>query len=83
MSDPAWNRKLVGIDPESHIKPEPVGLDGIEVGLRVRSSDYGTGTVVAIAATGIQLYWDKPLLGTTDTHLLVHDRAFVASLERI
>lgn len=53
------------------------------LGERVRSADYGTGTVVAMLPTGIQVFWDKALLGTTDMHLLVHDRAWVLQLERL
>jgi hypothetical protein len=55
----------------------------LEVSTRIESADYGTGTVVAILPTGIQVFWDKPLVGTTDQHLLVHDKAYVMSLERL
>lgn len=53
------------------------------LGARVKSDDYGTGTVVATLPTGIQVFWDKALTGTTDAHLLVHDRAWVLGLERL
>lgn len=59
------------------------GLADIELGLRVKSEDYGAGTVVAILGHGIQIHWDKPLLGTSDTRLLVHDKSYVARLERL
>ena len=58
-------------------------FDDIEPGLRVLSSDYGTGTVVAVLGIGIQIHWDKPILGTVSTHLLVHELPFVSKLERI
>lgn len=58
-------------------------MDDIKAGLRVESRDYGKGTVVAVLGHGIQLYWDKPLAGTTKTHLMVCDRAYVMELERL
>jgi uncharacterized membrane protein YczE len=58
-------------------------LADVALGLRVKSSDYGTGTVVAVLGIGIQIHWDEPLIGTVDTHLLTHDKSFVARLERI
>lgn len=58
-------------------------LADVAEGLRVKSSDYGTGTVVAVLGIGIQIHWDTALIGTADTHLLTHDKSFVARLERI
>lgn len=58
-------------------------MDEDLLGVRLRSGDYGTGTVVAMLPTGVQVFWDKPLLGTIDVHLLVHDRAWVLQLERL
>lgn len=69
-------------EPERHIRRVVENPAPIEPGLRVNSRDYGTGTVVAIVATGIQVFWDEPLLGTSQ-HLLVHDKAFVMELDRI
>ena len=56
----------------------------IAIPTKVRSSDYGTGTIVAdFGAMGIQIYWDKPVTGTVATHLLVHDRIWVSLLEKL
>lgn len=52
-------------------------------GVRLKSLDYGTGTIVAMLSIGVQIYWDTPLVGTTDSHLLVHDRSYVERLERL
>lgn len=59
------------------------GLDDIDRGLRVESSEYGKGTVLADVGIGIQIYWDDVVLGTVDTHILTHDKAYVARLERL
>jgi hypothetical protein len=72
------NRQLHSIPDEG-----PGVFDDIEPGLRIRSRDYGTGTVVAILGIGIQIHWDKALLGSVNTHLLTHDKAYVAKLERL
>lgn len=57
--------------------------DTIYLGLRLRSSDYGTGTVVGVyGAMGIQVHWDKELEGTHQ-HTLLHDRSYIERLERI
>ena len=66
--------------PDDNSEPR---FDDIREGLRVLSSDYGTGTVVAVLGIGIQIHWDKPILGTVSTHLLVHELPFVSKLERI
>ena len=55
----------------------------IERDMRVRSGDYGTGKVIAILAIGVQIWWDEPLIGTTDSHMLVHDWSYVQRLERL
>jgi hypothetical protein len=82
VSEP--NRQIIGLPVERTVPPErDPGLVDPEIGSRVRSDDYGAGTVVAVAATGIQIHWDIPLLGTTGVHLLVHDKAYVARLERL
>lgn len=57
--------------------------DLIERDMRIRSRDYGEGTVVALLPTGVQVYWDNPLVGTTDTHLLIHDRRWILDQERV
>jgi len=75
------NRQLHSIPAEPG--DQPGVFDDIQPGLRVRSADYGTGTVVAVLGIGIQIHWDKVLLGSVDTHLLVHDKAYVARLERL
>ena len=68
---------------------QPIGrreLVGTEIVIptKVRSSDYGTGTIVAdFRAMGIQIYWDKAVTGTVATHLLVHDRIWVSLLEKL
>jgi hypothetical protein len=61
-----------------------VGPDGIQVRQGVRSPDYGTGTIVAIyGAMGVQIYWDEPLVGSKEQHLLLHDRVYVERLEKL
>jgi hypothetical protein len=84
MTEP--RRELYGISPESQVdhRNDKQPGDDIERGNRFRSRDYGTGTVVAVLSIGIQIYWDTPLTGTLDSHLLVHDRSYVLTrLERI
>ena len=79
-------RQLIGIPVEGqidHRNDTHPGEPVIEAGLRLRSSDYGAGTVVAVLSIGIQVYWDEPLTGTLDSHLLVHDRSYVQRLERL
>ena len=82
MTEP--ERHLIGLPVEATVQPEREvkGLDDITPGLRVESPEYGTGTVLADVGIGIQIYWDKPLLGTV-TQMLVHDKAYVARLERL
>lgn len=75
-------------DPNRHIQAVPEDsapgiYDDIAAGLRVRSRDYGTGTVVVVLGIGIQIHWDTPILGTVNTHYLTHDKAYVAKLERL
>jgi len=84
MVNESAKRPLIGIPVESQIdhRNDPRPGDDIEPGLRVKSSDYGTGTVVAVLGIGIQIYWDTTLVGTVDSHLLVHDRSYVMRLER-
>lgn len=68
---------------EAPARTEYVG-DNIEVRTGVRSPDYGTGTIVAdFGAMGVQVYWDKPLKGSKEQHLLLHDRSYVERLERL
>lgn len=47
------------------------------LGRRVASPDYGPGQVVAVLPIGVQVWYDLPLTGTVDTHMLVHDPAYV------
>lgn len=71
MTEP---RKLSSITPAK---------DGVHLGLRIHSGDYGNGTVVAdLGAMGIQVYWDTEILGTRD-HLLTHDRSYIDRMERL
>jgi hypothetical protein len=76
-----------GSNPLHSVPTEPDGhpgvFDDIQPGLRIKSRDYGTGTVVAVLGIGIQIHWDKVLMGSVNTHLLVHDKAYVAKLERL
>lgn len=77
---------IVGIPVEAQYgrrDDEQPGDPVIEPGLRVRSGDYGAGTVVAVLSIGVQVYWDEPLIGTPDSHLLVHDRSYVQRLEKL
>jgi hypothetical protein len=68
---------------------EPSTKPALHLGMRVRSADYGTGTVVAFLGIGVQVYWDADIGGVDDaiiegeTHLAVHDRSLVEGLERI
>lgn len=64
----------------SSIKP---ATDPVHLGVRLRSGDYGNGTIVAdLGAMGVQVYWDMEILGTRD-HLLTHDRSYIDRLERL
>lgn len=67
------------VDPRNHPQSShpPVERD-----MRLHSSDYGNGTVVCLLPTGVQILWDKPLLGTAQ-QLVIHDYSFVARLERL
>lgn len=57
--------------------------DTIVVPTKVRSTDYGRGSIVAdYGPIGVQIYWDIPVAGTT-THLMVHERSWVALLENL
>jgi hypothetical protein len=50
---------------------------------RVRSPEYGDGTVVAdLGPIGVQIMWDR-MEGAVGRQLLTHDRSFVERLERI
>jgi hypothetical protein len=75
-------RRLIGVPVESQVNPEPIALGEIDRGMRIRSRDYGTGTVVAIVATGVQVWWDEPLVGTAE-HQMIHDKAYILSLQRL
>ena len=57
-------------------------MDELKAGRRVKSVDYGTGTVVNFTGSGVQVYWDKALSGTS-VHILEHDRAYVLGLEQL
>lgn len=57
-------------------------VESLERATRVRSGDYGDGTVLAIMGNTILVWWDTPLTGTS-THQLGHDRAYVETLERL
>lgn len=83
MTEP--ERHLIGLPVEATVQPEREvkGLDDITPGLRVESPEYGTGTVLADVGIGIQIYWDRALAGTADQHMLTHDKAYVARLERL
>lgn len=83
-------RPHIGLAPESLARPRMDNGEGkwddIEQGLRVSSPDYGPGRVVAITASGVQIYWDRPLdslPGVVEVHMLVHDWSYVARLERL
>jgi len=76
------DRNQVANFPEILVHPER-GSTTIPRGTRVRSADYGDGTVVADVGIGLQVWWDKPLPGTLDEHLLTHDRSWVEKLERL
>jgi hypothetical protein len=61
-------------------RPEEQQPREITTGMRVRSADYGNGTVVAFVGSGIQVRWDKPIDGK-HAHYLVHDVIFVQRLD--
>jgi hypothetical protein len=61
---------------------EPVGDSWNKVGLRVRSRDYGKGTIVGLSYSGVTIHWDDELTGT-HVHVLDHARHFVEELERL
>jgi hypothetical protein len=83
MTEP--RRELYGIPVESQVDPRSAPQSShppVERDMRLRSSDYGNGTVVCLLPTGVQILWDTPLTGTT-TQLVIHDYSYVARLERI
>lgn len=72
--------RIIGF-PEANMRMAREDL--IDRDMRIRSRDYGEGTVVALLPTGIQVWWDNPLVGTTDTHMMVHDRAWILEQDRL
>lgn len=69
-------------------KPEPIvsatrlrPVEGLERGTRLRSEDYGPGTIVSIMDNRILIWWDRAVIG--DTNQLEHDRVYVEGLERL
>lgn len=77
-----WGPNVRAFGPEEGVKGQPEAP--LEPSMRVRSPDYGDGTVVAILATGVQIMWDEPWLeGVTGPQLLVHEFGFAAGLERL
>ena len=83
MTNPAKRDPQVAHFPESAVNPDGAGPQ-VAVMQRVRSEDYGPGTIVAdLGAIGIQVWWDRTLPGTHDMHLLTHDRAWVEKLKRL
>jgi hypothetical protein len=69
-----------------HSMGEPSETVGSEIVIptRVRSEDYGKGSIVAdYGPIGIQIFWDNVIKGTVSTHLLTHDRSWVARLEKL
>lgn len=56
-------------------------VDSLERGTRVRSEDYGTGTIVSIMDNRLLIWWDRAFNG--ETHQIEHDRVFVEGLERL
>lgn len=56
-------------------------VDSLQRGTRVRSEDYGDGTIRAVMDNRILIWWDRPYVG--DTHQLEHDRVFVEGLEQL
>lgn len=74
---------IVSMGEPSNLSSIQPAEDDIRPGLRVRSDDYGKGTVVAVfGALGIQVHWDEEILGTRE-HTLMHDRSYINRLERI
>lgn len=71
---------------ESNLSPLPsrrlVG-DDIRPLVRVRHHDYGDGHIAAVLPTGVQIYWNTPYASGLVDHLLLHDRSWVAMLERL
>lgn len=64
-----------------------VGYGNVRRGLRVKSADYGTGTVVAILGIGVQVFWDADLAAAEgdegETHLQIHDVGLIEDLEQL
>lgn len=54
----------------------------IDCPMRVRSRDYGIGTVIAILGDRILVVYDNPIAGT-ETRQLDHARRYVAEMERL
>lgn len=70
-------RRLTGVSDH--------GVSWIAPNVRVRSTDYGPGTIVLdLSPIGVQILWDQPMLeGVAGPQLLTHDRGWVERLERL
>jgi hypothetical protein len=80
MTEPQYTVGTYGPSNLSRIQP---ATDTVYLGMRVHSTDYGNGTVVAVyGAMGVQVHWDKELEGTHQ-HTLLHDRSYIERLERL
>ncbi|MFC5268314.1 hypothetical protein ACFPJ1_39930 [Kribbella qitaiheensis] len=55
-------------------------MDRLKPAARVRSPEYGTGTIESVAGNRIVIYWDKSMPDST-THRLDHHRSFVETLD--
>ena len=51
-------------------------------GTRVRSDEYGTGTIVGVSVDTVTIWWDSKLPGT-DRHYLDHFRTWVEQLDTV
>jgi hypothetical protein len=52
-------------------------MDRLRPDARVRSTEYGTGTIESVAGNRIIIWWDRPM----PPHLLDHHRSFAETLE--
>lgn len=51
--------------------------NGINVHDVVFHQEYGSGRVIGLSPTGVVVWWNTPILGTKDTHILIHDPEWI------
>jgi hypothetical protein len=71
--------EIHGLPGRSTVR-SPRLMDRLRPDARVRSTEYGTGTIESVAGNRIIIWWDRPMLDSR-THRLDHHKTFVETLE--